>query len=103
MRKFSQDVELGPNEQKDVTFDPAQVSQLNFDNPRLWWPAQVGKPELQTANELRTDDKSSETTETNFGIREITSELNAHGKVGSRSMARSFSFVGSIVARHDAA
>src|SRR5206468_5045319 len=43
---FSQDVELGANEQKDVTFDPAQVQQLNPDHPRLWWPAQMGKPDL---------------------------------------------------------
>ncbi len=79
--EFSQDVELGPNEQKDVTFDPAQVSQLNLENPRLWWPAQVGKPELYKLQmSFEIDGKASETTETNFGIREITSELNAHGK-----------------------
>lgn len=79
--EFSQEVELGPNEQKDVTFDPAQVAQLNLDNPRLWWPAQVGKPELYKLQmAFETGGKSSETTETNFGIREITSELNAHGK-----------------------
>src|SRR5262249_3101082 len=40
---FSQEVELGPNEQKDVTFDSAEISQLNLDHPRLWWPAQMGK------------------------------------------------------------
>jgi exo-1,4-beta-D-glucosaminidase len=79
--EFSQDVELGPNEQKDVTFDPAQVSQLNLENPRLWWPAQVGKPQLYKLQmSFDIDGKNSETSETNFGIREITSELNANGK-----------------------
>jgi exo-1,4-beta-D-glucosaminidase len=79
--EFSQDVELGPNEQKDVTFDPAQVSQLNLDSPRLWWPEQVGKPELyKLTMNFDADGKSSDSTESNFGIREIASELNAHGK-----------------------
>ena len=44
--EFSQDVELGANESKDVVFDPAKFSQLNFDKPRLWWPVQMGTPNL---------------------------------------------------------
>ena len=44
--EFSQDVEVGAGESKDVTFTPEQFSQLNVDHPRLWWPAQMGKPEL---------------------------------------------------------
>ena len=79
--EFSQEVELGPNEQKDVTFDPTQVSQLNAERPRLWWPAQVGKPELYKLEmAFEIGGKASDATETNFGIREITSELNANGK-----------------------
>ena len=78
---FSQDVELAPNEQKDFTFDPAQVSQLNIDNPRLWWPSQAGKPELyKLAMSVEANGKVSDSSETRFGIREITSELNANGK-----------------------
>ena len=48
--EFSQDVELGAGESKDVTFTPEQFSQLNIDHPRLWWPAQMGKPDLYNAN-----------------------------------------------------
>ena len=44
--EFSQDVELGAGESKDVAFTPEQFPQLNIDHPRLWWPAQMGKPEL---------------------------------------------------------
>ena len=79
--EFSQEVELGPNELKDVTLDPAQVAQLNAEHPRLWWPAQMGKPELYVLNmEFETDGKVADKVETKFGIREITSELNANGK-----------------------
>jgi len=79
--EFSQEVALGPNENKDVTFDPAQVRQLNADHPRLWWPAQMGKPELYVLNmQFEADGKVADMAETKFGIREITSELNANGK-----------------------
>jgi exo-1,4-beta-D-glucosaminidase len=79
--EFSQEVQLAPHEQKNVTFDPSQVSQLNFDQPRLWWPAQMGKPELYTLKlNFEVEGKTSDRTETRFGIREITSELNEHGK-----------------------
>src|SRR5207237_3799336 len=88
--EFSQEVELGPNEQKDVTFDPTQVSQLNTDHPRLWWPAQMGKPELYKlqffffVNRLVSASFNgsplSAGTESQFGIGEITSELTANSR-----------------------
>ena len=43
--EFSQEVELGAGESKDVAFTSEQFPQLNIDHPRLWWPAQMGKPE----------------------------------------------------------
>ncbi|MGA8312865.1 MAG: sugar-binding domain-containing protein [Terriglobales bacterium] len=73
---FSQDVELAPGESKDVTFTPEQFSQLNVDNPRLWWPAQMGKPELYGLTlEFTVDGKVSDQSETRFGIREVKSEV----------------------------
>jgi exo-1,4-beta-D-glucosaminidase len=89
--EFSQEVELGPNEQKDVSFDPAQVSQLNFDHPRLWWPSQIGRPELyklrlsffvdQLGGVSFNVSPRSDEAQVQFGIREITSEKNSAGKL----------------------
>jgi exo-1,4-beta-D-glucosaminidase len=57
---------------------PEQFPQLNIDNPRLWWPAQMGKPELYRLSlEFTTDGKVSEQSETKFGIREVKSEVLA--------------------------
>ena len=82
--EFSQDVELGANEQKDFTFDPAQVSQLNLDHPRLWWPAQMGKPELYKLNlTFESDGKASDKAEARFGIREVTSEVSGKARIFS--------------------
>jgi exo-1,4-beta-D-glucosaminidase len=79
--EFSQEVELAPNEEKDVTFDPEHFAQLNADHPRLWWPSQVGKPELyKLTMSFDANGRNSDTAEAQFGIREITSELNSAGK-----------------------
>jgi exo-1,4-beta-D-glucosaminidase len=79
--EFSQAIELAANEQKDVTFDPTQVEELNPDRPRLWWPAQMGKPNLYPLKlAFEIDGKASDTAETEFGIREIKSKLNENGK-----------------------
>jgi exo-1,4-beta-D-glucosaminidase len=76
--EFSQEVDLAAGENRDVTFDPAKFSQLSLTQPRLWWPVQMGKPELYS---LKTDfvvnGRVSDHSETHFGIREVTSELNA--------------------------
>ncbi|HEX6804109.1 MAG TPA: beta galactosidase jelly roll domain-containing protein [Terriglobales bacterium] len=79
--QFSQDVTLNPKEEKDVVFDPAQVAQLNLEHPRLWWPAQMGTPDLQKLKlRFEIGGTLSDHAETNFGIREVTSELNPAGK-----------------------
>jgi exo-1,4-beta-D-glucosaminidase len=75
--EFSQDVELARGENKDVTFEPEKFSQLKLTAPRLWWPVQMGKPELYSLKmEFVADGKTSDHAETKFGIREVTSELN---------------------------
>jgi exo-1,4-beta-D-glucosaminidase len=77
---FEQDVELGPNEAKDVTFTPDKFSQLMFTAPRLWWPKQMGKPNLYLLKmEFEVNGVISDASHSEFGIREITSELNSIG------------------------
>ncbi|PYX20473.1 MAG: glycosyl hydrolase family 2 [Acidobacteria bacterium] len=76
--EFAQDVELGAGENKDVTFDAGKFSQLSLTHPRLWWPAQMGKPELYSLKmQFVVGGRISDHSETHFGIREVTSELNA--------------------------
>ena len=77
---FEQEVELAANESKDVTFTPDQFPQLSFPNPRLWWPAQMGKPSLYPLTlAFEVNGAISDHSETEFGIRQITSEVNASG------------------------
>jgi exo-1,4-beta-D-glucosaminidase len=74
-RTFEQSITLAPHETRTVRFAP-----LVIDGPRLWWPAQLGSPELYAlALHADVDGTVSDRASTTFGIREITSELNADG------------------------
>jgi exo-1,4-beta-D-glucosaminidase len=78
--KFEQEVELAPNEAKDVTFTPDHFAQLFFARPRLWWPVQMGKPSLYPLTmEFEVGGVISDQSHSEFGIREITSDLNSVG------------------------
>jgi len=77
---FEQDVELGANQSKDVTFTPDKFPQLVFPNPRLWWPAQMGTPNLYKLKmEFELNGSVSDKSDSEFGIREVTSDFNSVG------------------------
>jgi exo-1,4-beta-D-glucosaminidase len=77
---FQQEVELKPHETREVDFLPGRFSQLNFHQPRLWWPWQMGPQNLYWLKmQFETGGEISDSQEAQFGIREITSKLNAHG------------------------
>ena len=74
---FSQEVRLAANERKVVRFTPDKFAQLKIDNPRLWWPAQVGTPNLYSLKlQFETGGAVSAETSQRFGIREVTSTLD---------------------------
>jgi exo-1,4-beta-D-glucosaminidase len=77
---FEQEVELAPNESKDVTFTPDKFSQLVVSNPKLWWPAQMGKPTLHPLEmQFEANGAVSDQSKSEFGIREVTSDFNSVG------------------------
>jgi exo-1,4-beta-D-glucosaminidase len=74
--EFAQPVDLAAEESRDVVFSPAQYPQLNLSHPRLWWPAQMGTPNLYDLNlSFEINGELSDLSRTKFGIREITSEV----------------------------
>jgi exo-1,4-beta-D-glucosaminidase len=78
--RVDQPVELSPGESKTLRFTPEQYPQLKLTQPRLWWPYQMGKPELYKANlMLEIDGKPSDSSTVQFGVREVTSELTERG------------------------
>jgi exo-1,4-beta-D-glucosaminidase len=74
--EFAQEVTLAPGETKDVNFEPSDFPQLIVTHPLLWWPAQMGEPYLHKL-EMQFEIKGnvSDSAESQFGIRQITSEV----------------------------
>jgi exo-1,4-beta-D-glucosaminidase len=74
--EFAQDIKLAANETRTVEFSPDRFPQLVVKKPRVWWPWQLGKPEMY---ELKLDvavkNELSDKPSTNFGIRHVTSRL----------------------------
>ncbi len=78
--QVSQKVELAAAESKTVVFAPGQFPQLRLAPPRLWWPYQMGKPEMYTARlQVEARGLLSDSAVVHFGIREVTSQLTERG------------------------
>jgi len=77
--RVQQEVALAARETKAVSLSPEHFRVLNLTHPALWWPYQMGQPNLQRLD-LRFEIKGqiSDALSTRFGIREITSELDEH-------------------------
>jgi exo-1,4-beta-D-glucosaminidase len=71
---FSQHLRLDAHETRVVH------AALKVENPELWWPAQVGPQTLQSLDlRFEVGGKLSDSSSTRFGIREVTSEIDAKG------------------------
>lgn len=76
--EFSQPVKLAAHETQVVRFTPENFSQLKVANPRLWWPAQLGPQNLYPLDlEFVVDGQVSDSSHIRFGIRQVTSEVDA--------------------------
>ena len=78
--EFSQHVRLDAHENRVVHFTPQQFAQLRVAKPELWWPVQTGPQTLHPLDlRFEANGKTSDTSSTRFGIREVTSEIDAKG------------------------
>jgi exo-1,4-beta-D-glucosaminidase len=106
---FSQDVTLNAGSTTTVTFDPANIAQLNLAAPRLWWPARLGAQDLYTLDlQFVVGGHVSHEEKIPFGIREITSTVTAGGGRlfsinGKQIMIRGGGYTPDILYRQDPA
>ena len=79
-KQVQQEVELAPSEAKSITFSPEDFPGLKLAHPKLWWPYQMGSPDLYHAElQFMTPGEAPEHLSLRFGIREITSDLDDQG------------------------
>ncbi len=77
---FEKPVELAAGEAKNVRFTPEEFAQLKLEHPRIWWPYQMGAPNLYDAKlSFAVDGTVSDAASLKFGIREVTSEITEKG------------------------
>jgi exo-1,4-beta-D-glucosaminidase len=79
--ELQQVVELNGGESKVVKFAPGQFAKLKLVHPRLWWPYQMGTPNLYTAKlSFEIGKQVSDAASVTFGIREVASQLTDKGQ-----------------------
>ncbi|MGA9121321.1 MAG: sugar-binding domain-containing protein [Bacteroidota bacterium] len=81
--QFSKQVSLGPHERRLIQWNAGDTPALAVKNPRLWWPHDMGTPELYTLHlTCETHGAPSGTLTTRFGIRQVSDYINADGYRG---------------------
>jgi exo-1,4-beta-D-glucosaminidase len=78
--RVEQTESLAGGETKSVKLVPQGFKQLAVKNAKLWWPAQMGMPNLYDLHtSFSIADAISDSQHTQVGIREITSEITDTG------------------------
>ncbi len=79
--EFSQSVELKAGERRAIAITPDSAASLNVQNPRLWWPYQMGEPYLHklTLEFIPDQGPASDQQTMAFGIVQTDSELTLDG------------------------
>lgn len=75
-----QNVTLQSGETRSISFSPTQFPELKVNQPKLWWPWEMGIPSLHDLSvSFSAQGNLSDQQRIRFGIREVTSELTEKG------------------------
>jgi exo-1,4-beta-D-glucosaminidase len=82
-RAFKNDVKLQKRENRTIQISFENEPALKIENPRVWWPNNLGEPNLYSAQiAFRINGKISDQLQQPFGIREIKDYFNEEGHRG---------------------
>jgi exo-1,4-beta-D-glucosaminidase len=80
---FSQPFNLEQGEKRSITLTPDEHDALILPNPRLWWPNNMGEPNLyQLKLKAIVNNRVSDERSTRFGIRKVADYINEEGHRG---------------------
>ena len=84
-----QEVNLQPNEKREIFFRPDSYSDLKISNPDLWWPNNMGEQHLHDIRiDVIVENETSDKDGFRFGIREIEDFWNESGYRGFKVNGR---------------
>ncbi|MFH1716344.1 MAG: glycoside hydrolase family 2 TIM barrel-domain containing protein [Planctomycetota bacterium] len=76
---------LAPHEKRQVVLTAEEFPELQIDEPRFWWPHDLGRPDLYELHlEFVTGGRVCDARRVTFGIRQIDSYFNEQGHRGFR-------------------
>ncbi len=82
---LQQPVQLEPGEKKTVVLTTESHPGLHFTSPRVWWPYELGAPELYALDlKFALDERVSDRRSIRFGIRDAADYWTADGHRGFR-------------------
>jgi exo-1,4-beta-D-glucosaminidase len=77
------EVVLEPQEKRELVFSPREFPQLALSEPRLWWPNNLGEPNLYTLEmSVAVEGRVTDTQEVTFGIRHVEDYFTEEGYRG---------------------
>ena len=83
--RFSKELTLAPKEKRRVTLSASEFPQLGLEKPRLWWPNNVGEPNLYRLDlAVFAGGRESDRQEVSFGVRSVSDYINEQGHRGYR-------------------
>lgn len=86
---FQASVTLEAGEQKTITFTPEHYKELVIKQPCLWWPCELGEPNLYNMRlEFVIDGDVCDECQTAFGIRSVEDYFNQQGHRGYKINGR---------------
>lgn len=81
--QFERSFNLEPHEKQEISFHPEEFGDLTLSHPRLWWPNNMGDPNLYRLKMTATvDGDVSDVQDIRFGIREVSDYINEGGHRG---------------------
>jgi exo-1,4-beta-D-glucosaminidase len=80
---FEKQVSLNSGAVEMITLNPDEFPQLRIEDPKLWWPHNIGEPYLYDIHlECMVDGKVSDLVDFKFGIRKVEDYVNEIGHRG---------------------
>jgi exo-1,4-beta-D-glucosaminidase len=80
---IEREVSLRPREERQLVLTPKDLPQLALRSPRLWWPHDLGEPNLYTLElDAGLDGQVSDRQSVTFGIRHVEDYLTPEGHRG---------------------
>jgi len=82
-RGFQKAVVLEARQRRTVEFTANECAELRIEDPKLWWPHNLGRPNLyQLCLQFIVDGRACDVASVRFGIRKVQDYVNEQGHKG---------------------